>query len=322
MAVQVRFHEGSESFMASCGELLLSQIALNQHLLANANAVPAAEDSRLLLSVHGMHGQVLGAVVVAQVHNFVAATVGGEITPEAAELVLVEARKRSAALLDRVSMSMGGAASRQAFAAAFLRMYPGVTATPGLSTAAMELRGECPKAAAHGSGVLRQVCSGLATPAPDAAEALTTDSKECTSAVLDILASWNREFCRDALSAVQNPPSIEESRKTILEKVAKGDLYVWEDEDNGLVAMAAVGRRLQDVGVSLSLVYTPPEHRGHGYAAQLLSSMGTLIARQRKRVFLLADAKSEFGTVRLYEKIGFSNEGEYGDIRFSRTASE
>ena len=56
-------------------------------------------------------------------------------------------------------MSMGGPASRQAFASAFLDAFPGVTATPGLSAIAMELRGDCALASAAPGGTLQRVVS-------------------------------------------------------------------------------------------------------------------------------------------------------------------
>lgn len=262
----------------------------------------------------------LAAVVLAQVRDFVAANVGGELSPEAAERVIATARQSNAALLERVSMSMGGAASRQALADAFLSAFPGVTARPGLSVAAMELRGACTAAGAQRPGTMQQVRGGLAATA-QMSGSLTTEYCECSEALLSTLVAWHQGFCRDALGDVQEPPSAEESRETMLATVSRGALYVWEDEGKGVVTMAAVGRQLLDVGVSLSLVYTPPEHRGSGYAKQLLSSMCSKISEQGKRVFLLADSKSNFGTIRLYEKLGFSNDGDYGDIRFSRAVT-
>lgn len=311
----VRVHATSASFMAACGELLLARLAMHQHLLSNATSVAA--DARLLLSVH--QGPVVAAVVLAQVKDFVAATVGGELTQEAADVVVATARERNAALLARVSTSMGATSSRQAFADAFLRASPGLTGSPGFSLAAMELRGAC-AAAGPGPGGPRQLHGGLATSAEALGPLGEVEYLECAEAVLGTLVAWHQGFCRDALAAVEEPPSLERSREAMLAAAARGALYVWVTE-RGLVAMAAVGRQLLDVGVSLSLVYTPPEHRGNGYSKQLLSFMCAEISKQGKRVCLFADKSSNFGTVRLYEKLGFSNDGEYGDIRFSTVAA-
>ncbi|EOD10609.1 hypothetical protein EMIHUDRAFT_215327 [Emiliania huxleyi CCMP1516] len=316
----VRLHPDAVSFMAVCGDLLLSHVAMNQHLLSNAHNTSLDSTSRLLFSVLDGNDQVVAAVVVAQVMNrqsFVAANIAGALSPDAAKAVVQSAREENASLVSRVSMSMGGPASRQAFASAFLDAFPGVTATPGLSAIAMELRGDCALASAAPGGTLQRVVSG----GDSTAGALTTDLCVCSSALLDCLAAWNVEFARDALGSVSAPPSLDECRETLREgPLSRGDLYVWHVEGEGVVSMACVGRRLLEIGVSLSLVYTPPERRCNGYAGQLLAAMCSALSAQGKRVFLLADASSRFGTVRLYERLGFSNDGEYGDIRFTREA--
>merc|ERR1712217_693215 len=144
----------------------------------------------------------------------------------------------------------------------------------------------------------------------------------CNEDMLTTLATWNVAFARDCLGTVEEPPSVEECRESISKIISRGDLYLWVVDGKGIVAMAAEGRRLLDVGCSVSLVYTPPEHRGNGYAAALLSVMCTRLRERGNRVFLLADMNSNFGTVRLYERIGFCNDGAFGDIRFSHTERE
>ena len=91
----VRLHPDAVSFMAACGDLLLSHVAMNQHLLSNAHNTSLDSTSRLLFSVLDGNDQVVAAVVVAQVMNrqsFVAANIAGALSPDAAKAVVQSAR--------------------------------------------------------------------------------------------------------------------------------------------------------------------------------------------------------------------------------------
>lgn len=57
---------------------------------------------------------------------------------------------------------------------------------------------------------------------------------------------------------------MEEALNMAEKKIIQGELYLWEDE--APIAMAASSRKTRN-GIVVSLVYTPKELRGKGYAS-------------------------------------------------------
>jgi len=139
--------------------------------------------------------------------------------------------------------------------------------------------------------------------------------------LLETLSNWNLNFVEDALGHMEISMTKAEALEAMQRAISADDLFVWE-KDGQVVSMARIGRRLSDKACSVSLVYTPREHRGHGYARVLLTTLCESLQAQGQRVFLFADMQSNFNTVPLYEKIGFSNEGVHVDIRFSYALSQ
>lgn len=85
--------------------------------------------------------------------------------------------------------------------------------------------------------------------------------RQATPEDLDLLAGWALAFMQEALD--EGTP--EAARKLAEARIAAGALHVWEDEGEP-VAMAAWGRPTT-TGITINLVYTPPERRRRGYAA-------------------------------------------------------
>jgi hypothetical protein len=120
-----------------------------------------------------------------------------------------------------------------------------------------------------------------------------------TNTDLNLAAEWMDRFSVD-VGDQADPPS---ARQTAERKIAAGQLLLWER--NGLtVSMAAVARKLPH-GVAISQVYTPPEHRRHGYATACVAvlSQQQLDAGQQYCCLYtdLANATSNG----IYQKIGY-----------------
>jgi predicted GNAT family acetyltransferase len=73
------------------------------------------------------------------------------------------------------------------------------------------------------------------------------------------LIGWMRGFEADTGGAAATP-------ETLCRRMGAGLVWVWQRDDHEAVAMAALTTPLAGV-TRVGLVYTPPQHRRHGYAA-------------------------------------------------------
>lgn len=134
---------------------------------------------------------------------------------------------------------------------------------------------------------------------------------------LDLLTEWVYWFNVDCHLPLV---SKEEARELASRYVANGGLFLWE-ADGAPVSMAGRGRNSSH-GITVSLVYTPPELRGRGYASACVAALSQQ----------LLDAGWEFTTLytdlanptsnSIYQRIGYrpvcdSNEYDFQNERFS-----
>jgi len=122
--------------------------------------------------------------------------------------------------------------------------------------------------------------------------------------------SWEYAFCVDCKLPVYK---LSESEKRIRERIGKNVHYIWENEQP--VAQAVLGRNTPN-GAAISWVYTPPEHRGHGYATSVVAELCKNILKSRKTFCcLFADAANP-ASCAVYRKLGFYDICEVDEIRF------
>ena len=121
---------------------------------------------------------------------------------------------------------------------------------------------------------------------------------------VDLCARWFVDFATEA--AVAPPP---DSRADTARVVAAGRLLLWE-VDGRPVAM--VGHSPTVAGVTrIGPVWTPPEHRRHGYATAATAELAGAL-RERGEVVLYADRANPTSTG-IYVRIGFRPVGEWTD---------
>ncbi|MBB6397953.1 GNAT superfamily N-acetyltransferase [Actinomadura coerulea] len=89
-------------------------------------------------------------------------------------------------------------------------------------------------------------------------------------------------------------------------RLASGDLYLWET-DGRVVAVVGHGPRFGSA-VRLDLIYTPTEHRGHGYATALVAAVtrSLLAAGATEIVHVTTPANPA-----AYERLGYRFDAEY-----------
>lgn len=126
---------------------------------------------------------------------------------------------------------------------------------------------------------------------------------------LDLLAEWVDAFRAEAVP--DDPPT--DPRGTVQRFLDVGVLAVWDD--GGPVSMAGSSRS-SPRGASVSLVYTPPEHRGKGYASACVAALSQLLlARGFAFCTLYTDLANPISN-RIYRRIGYRPVADCTTYRF------
>jgi hypothetical protein len=116
---------------------------------------------------------------------------------------------------------------------------------------------------------------------------------------LDLITAWTFAFQNEAL----NRGDLAESREVARYRINEQALYLWEDEQP--VSMAAKTRPTHH-GICLSLVYTPPELRGRGYATACVARLSQLFLDSGRNFCVLFADLSNPTSNSIYQKIGYT----------------
>lgn len=130
----------------------------------------------------------------------------------------------------------------------------------------------------------------------------------------DLVARWLVAFAHEATPAappLDDPLAVAD--RWIAQKSRIG--YVWEDEDQ-VVSLAGAGGETPN-GIRIGPVYTPPEHRGRGYASSLTAAATQdQLDRGRRFVFLFTDLANPTSN-RIYRSIGYEPVCDVDMYRFA-----
>jgi uncharacterized protein len=96
-------------------------------------------------------------------------------------------------------------------------------------------------------------------------------------------------------------------------RLAERGLVVWEDGDP--VSFAGFGGATPN-GIRIGPVYTPPAHRGRGYASACVATLSVNLLRGGYRFcFLFTDLRNPTSN-RLYERLGYEPVCDLQEITF------
>ncbi|MER5863879.1 GNAT family N-acetyltransferase [Kitasatospora sp. NPDC002040] len=124
--------------------------------------------------------------------------------------------------------------------------------------------------------------------------------RPATAADADLLVEWFSAFVAEAELAVPG----ENHRPTVERRTAAGDLHVWEDEEGVPVSFAAVSAVIGGMS-RIGPVYTPPEHRGRGYASGVVAAGSAhALAAGADEVLLFTDLANPTSNS-IYRKLGY-----------------
>jgi predicted GNAT family acetyltransferase len=135
----------------------------------------------------------------------------------------------------------------------------------------------------------------------------------------DLVLRWMEAFADEALP--EKPESdrqaaIVESR---LQATDSRGIWLWED-GGAVVSMSGYGPETPN-GIRIGPVYTPPEHRGRGYATTLVADQSRwLLNGGRSFCYLYTDLDNPTSNA-LYRRIGYRLVAESAEVRFDPKAA-
>jgi GNAT superfamily N-acetyltransferase len=141
-------------------------------------------------------------------------------------------------------------------------------------------------------------------------------ARPATAADRALLARWMVAFVAEALP--DDPPADDDGREIVDSRLLSDSagLWLWE-VDGRAVSVAGYGGPTPN-GIRIGPVYTPPEHRGHGYATSLVAELSAwLIANGRRFCFLHTDLANPTSNA-IYRRIGYRQVCESANISFER----
>lgn len=127
----------------------------------------------------------------------------------------------------------------------------------------------------------------------------------------DLLAVWIRQFGAEAVPDDPPPDAL-----GILDRAFAGKttLRVW---DHGGPVSLAGSSRASACGATVSLVYTPPEHRSHGYASACVAGLSQVLLDQGYMFCTLYTDLANPTSNKIYRQIGYQPLGDAAVYRFS-----
>ena len=122
---------------------------------------------------------------------------------------------------------------------------------------------------------------------------------------------WIDQFFKDANMAVEGADSGDFIRR----RYQTGGFVLWMDEGGEVVSLSGFANPTPN-GIRIGPVYTPAEHRGHGYGVAVSAAVTQhLLDSGRSSVFLFADLDYPVSN-HVYKKIGYRAVAEFGVYRF------
>jgi GNAT superfamily N-acetyltransferase len=119
----------------------------------------------------------------------------------------------------------------------------------------------------------------------------------------DLLREWLRAFAKEALPPGHPWDDAHADLDIDLRLVGRGGSYwLWED---GTPVSVSGQREVTSVGSRVGPVYTPPEHRGRGYATRLVAELSTArLAAGDPACFLYTDMANPTSNA-IYSRVGY-----------------
>lgn len=136
--------------------------------------------------------------------------------------------------------------------------------------------------------------------------------RHATRADRPVLVAWMRAFTIEAFGKHAPPTDPEQIVDRRLLGTTEG-LYVWDhDGPRALVGHAGATPH----GIRIGPVYTPPEHRGHGYGTTCTAALSQLLLNRGYGFCCLYVDLANPAANRIYQRIGYEPVCDVAEYRF------
>jgi predicted GNAT family acetyltransferase len=130
--------------------------------------------------------------------------------------------------------------------------------------------------------------------------------RRATEADVELVARWWYGFYREIFGEADR----EEANRGARLRIGEGDIYLWEDGQP--VSMAMQTRPTRN-GISVGLVYTPPELRRRGYASACVGELSRTLLESGWEFCALFVDLANVAARRVYERIGYTPVCDYDE---------
>lgn len=127
-------------------------------------------------------------------------------------------------------------------------------------------------------------------------------SREAGEDDYELVAEWFDQFINEVLPDEPNSP--DDRERVLRARLAASDAGFTLWEDGGVpVSLSGYGSGTPN-GMRIGPVYTPPEHRGRGYAGATVAAVSQALLDEGARVCLFTDQANPVSNA-LYERLGY-----------------
>lgn len=127
----------------------------------------------------------------------------------------------------------------------------------------------------------------------------------------DLISNWILAFDRDTHLNEVTP---EAARRSAKHKLENELLYFWE-VDGEVVSMAS-GTRPTNNCMTISLVYTPSQHRKNGYARSCVAQLSQIMLDKGYQFCALFTDLANLTSNKIYQEVGYYKVGEFSNLTF------
>lgn len=132
-----------------------------------------------------------------------------------------------------------------------------------------------------------------------------------TSQDIELVGSWLYEFSSESLSLM----TLKEAVETVRNKISEKKVFMW---DAGRpVSMAGINRTTLN-GVTLDMVYTPPEHRKKGFAKSCVAGLSQKFIQSGKAFCTIYTDETNASSHKIYREIGYEEIHQLSELAFSQ----